>query len=207
MAWILAAVVLLAALLLWTRVGVRADFGGDGLCLDLKLGPLGVRVLPAKEPQKPPKEKKAKAPKKKEEKGLSFTLEDGRDALRTLLPALGRALKRLGRGVRVRPLRLSLTLGGQEDPAAAAVTLGRIEAAVWGGMPQLERLLDIPDPRIHTGVDFSAPATAAEGEVGVTFRIGTLLAVGFGMALPALGWLLRWRKRCKARPEKAPEKP
>ena len=72
-------------------------------------------------------------------------------------------------------------------------------------MPLLERLLDIRDPYIHTGVDFNAPAAAAEGEIGVTLRIGTLLAAGFGMAFPALGWFLRWRKRCRTRPPK-PEK-
>ena len=70
------------------------------------------------------------------------------------------------------------------------------------GMPQLERLLDIPDPRIYTDVDFTASAVAAEGEAGISFRVGTLLAVGFGMAFPALGWFLRWRKRCKTRPPK-----
>lgn len=210
--WILAAVVLLAVLLCWTRVGVWAAFGGEALRLDVKFGLLRISVLPAKprKPGKPEKKKKpAKKPKEKPEKTKpSFTLEDGKDALRTLLPPLKRALTRTGRGIRIKPLWLSVVLGGAEDPAASAQLYGEIQAAVQAGMPQLERLMDIRDIRIHTDVDFSASGTAAEGEAGVTLRIGTLLAAGFGLAFPALGWLLRWRKRSRRRaepPDKGPE--
>lgn len=215
--WILAVVVLLMVLLCRTWVGAWAAFGGGDLRLDARFGLLRVHILPAR-PKKPKGEKPRKKetpPKKKPEaetakRKLSFTLEDGKDALRTLLPPLKRALVRLGRGIRVKPLRLSLTLGGQEDPAAAAQAYGELQAAVWAGMPLLEKLLDIRDPYLHTGVDFNAPGTAVEGEVGITLRVGTLLAVGFGLAFPALRWFLRWRKRCKTRPpkpEKSPKDP
>ena len=212
--WILGVIALLIALLCWTRVGVWAAFGGEELRLDVRVGLLRVHILPAKpkkpKAEKPPKEKKKKKPKeepKGEKPKLSFTLEDGKDALRSLLPPLKRALRRFGRGIRVRPLRLSLVLPGLEDPAAAAQNYGIIQGAVWGGMPQLERLLDIRDPYIHTDVDFLAEDMALEGEAGVTLRIGTLLAMGFGLAFPALGWFLRWRKRCKTRPPKPEKKP
>lgn len=207
--WILAIAGLLVALLLWTRVGAWVAFGGGDLRLDVKFGLLRVHILPARPEKpragKPPKEKKAKkAGRKPEEEKKpaakrSFTLEDGKDAARTLLPALKRVLSRTRRGIRVKPLRLSLVLGGQEDPAAAAQLFGELQAAVWSGMPLLEKLLDIRDPRIHTDVDFEAPDAAVEGEFGVTLRVGTLLAVGFGLAFPVLGWLSRWRKRCKSR--------
>lgn len=214
--WILAAIVLLAVLLLWTRVGVWAALSREGtLRLDVRFGVFRVRVLPAG-PKKPPRAKRApKAKKAKKErppeeeepeKGkLSFAPEDLRDALRTMLPAVGRALRRFGRGIRIKPLRLSLTLAGREDPASAAETYGGIQSAVWAGMPVLEKLLDIRDLSLHTDVDFLAEDMAVDGEVGVTLRIGTLLAMGFGVAFPALGWLMRWRKRCKARPPR-PEK-
>lgn len=212
--WILAVMALLIVLLCRTRVGAWAAFDGEDLRLDARFGFLRVHILPAR-PKKPGAEKPAKAKKRKkpqkepegkpEKPELSFTLEDGKDALRTLLPPLKRALTRLGRGIRIKPLRLSLTLGGQEDPAAAAQAYGELQAAVWTGMPLLERLVDVRDPYIHTDVDFNAPGTAAEGEVGITLRVGTLLAVGFGLAFPALRWFLRWRKRCKTRPPK-PEK-
>lgn len=209
--WILAVIVLLTVLLCRTRVGAWAAFGGGDLRLDVQFGFLRVQILPAKpkKAKKPPKKKKQTPPKKEPEAGkpkLSFTLENGKDALRTLLPPLKRALRRFGRGIRVKPLRLSLVLGGQEDPAAAAQAYGEIQAAVWTGMPLLERLVDVRDVYIHTDVDFMASAAAVEGEAGVTIRIGTLLAMGFGLAFPALGWFLRWRKRCKARPPKPERK-
>lgn len=205
--WVLGVLVLLGVLLCRTRVGVWAAFGGGTLQLDGRFGLLRVRILPAKpKAAKPPKEKKPKKPKKKpsakpegEKPKASFTLEDVRDALKTMLPALGRALRRFGRGIRIRPLRLSLVLAGQEDPAAAAQLYGELQAAVWGGMPLLERTADVREVSIRTDVDFLAEDTAAEGELGVTLRIGTLLAMGFGLAFPALGWFLRWRKRKKAR--------
>ncbi len=215
-AWFWLAIAALLLLLLCTRVGVRAALDGEGVFhLDLRVGPVRVRLLPAgkkkaKQPkeahEKPANPKKPKKPEK-ETKKLSFTLEDGKDALRTLLPALKRALGRTRRGIRIQPLRLSLTLGGREDPAAAAQLYGELQAAVWTGMPLAEKLLDIRDPYLHTGVDFEASAPAAEGEVGITLRIGTLLAVGFGLAFPALGWFLRWRKRCKHRPPKPEKRP
>ena len=67
--------------------------------------------------------------------------------------------------------------------------------------------MDIRDVYIHTDVDFLAEDTAVDGEVGVTLRIGTLLAMGFGLAFPALRWFLRWRKRCRTRPPKPEKKP
>ncbi len=203
--WILAVIVLLIALLCWTRVGAWAAFGGEALRLDVKFGLLRIHILPGK--PKAEKPQKEEAPQEKPKSKGSFTLEDGRDALRTLLPPLKRALRRFGRGIRVKPLRLSLVLGGLEDPAAAAQVYGEIQAAVWTGMPLLEKLLDIRDVYLHTDVDFLASDTAVEGEAGVTLRVGTLLAMVFGVAFPALGWFLRWRKRSKSRPPKPEKKP
>lgn len=219
--WILLAVVLLLVLLCRTWVGVWAAYDGAALRLDARIGFLRVHILPAKKkPEKPRKEKKAKKQKKetsgeadgKKPAKMSFTLEDIKDALHTLLPPLGRALSRTRRGVRVKPLRLSVVLGGQNDPASTAQLYGELQAAVFGGMPRLEKLIDIRDPSIHTGVDFNAAAPAVEGEAGVTFRIGTLLAIGFGLAVPALRWFLRFRKRSRVRqkpkePETPPETP
>ena len=48
-----------------------------------------------------------------------------------------------------------------EDPAAAAGLYGKLQAAVWTGMPAAEKFLDIRDPYIHTGVDFETADTAA----------------------------------------------
>ena len=140
-------------------------------------------------------------------------LEDLQDAARTLWPAAQKALRRTRRGIRVDPLRLSATLGGAEDPAAAAELYGGLHALVWTGMPALEKLVVIRDPGIHLGIDFDAQETRAEGELGISIRLGTLIAVGTQLAVPAIGWLRRFMKRrrmppaSKAADNKAAEHP
>ena len=203
--WILGILLALLVLLCLTRVGVHALFG-DALALDAKIGPFRIHILPGKKQDKK-REKRAKEPKEAEkseekaEKKPCFpkpSMADIREAVSVLWPPLKRALNRTRRGVRIHPMDLCVTLGGQEDPAAAAQLYGEAHAGVWAVMPVLERLLVIPEPHIHIGIDFNASETKVEGELGVTARVGTLLAVGATVAFPALKWFLRYRKNKKS---------
>ena len=205
--WILGILLALLVLLCLTRVGVHALFG-DALALDAKIGPFRIHILPGKK-QDTKREKRAKEPKEAEkseekaEKKPCFpkpSMADIREAVSVLWPPLKRALNRTRRGVRIHPMDLCVTLGGQEDPAAAAQLYGEAHAGVWAVMPVLERLLVIPEPHIHIGIDFNASETKVEGELGVTARVGTLLAVGATVAFPALKWFLRYRKKQKKQP-------
>ena len=205
--WILGILLALLVLLCLTRVGVHALFG-DALALDAKIVPFRIHILPGKKQDKK-REKRAKEPKEAEkseekaEKKPCFpkpSMADIREAVSVLWPPLKRALNRTRRGVRIHPMDLCVTLGGQEDPAAAAQLYGEAHAGVWAVMPVLERLLVIPEPHIHIGIDFNASETKVEGELGVTARVGTLLAVGATVAFPALKWFLRYRKKQKKQP-------
>lgn len=208
---------LLVVLLCWTRVGVRVAYDGVTLELEAKIGFLTLRLLPVKEkPEKEKKPKKKKKPKEaaepaddKPKKSLpKVGFADIEDAVHTLWPPLKRALGRTRRGIRIAPLRLSLVFGGLFDPVEAAKQHGYAQAAVWTGMPLLEKLLDIREVHIHTGVDFEAPIPAMEGEVGISARIGMLLGVGLGIGFPALRWFLKFRRKGKqAAKEAAPGKP
>lgn len=151
-------------------------------------------------------QKAAKAAQKEARKGeklavkterLKVLLADVESAIDALWPPLKRALDRTRRGIRIHPLQLSLTVGGEKDPAAAAQLYGYLHAGVWNVMPVLEKLLDIPSPYIHVGLDFESPDTTVEGEAGLTIRVGTLLAVGAGVAFPALKWFLKWNQKKK----------
>lgn len=200
--WILG---ILAFLLVWlclTRVGAQVTLSGGSTVVDVKFGLFRFRVFPGKKKPKASKEQdaeKTEKPKKKQEKQPlpKPTFSDIKDAVGTLWPPLKRALDRTRRGIRIHPLTVSLILGGADDPAAAAEQYGYLQAAIWTGMPVLEKVLDIPDPRIHTDIDFDAPEPLIEGTVGVTARIGTLLGVGLSVAIPALRWFLRFRKKVK----------
>lgn len=213
--WItLGVLVLLVVAIARTRVGVRAVLGGEQTTVDAAVGPFRIRIIPRKpkkKPEEPPRQaeapkqkKKQKAPAKEKKALPKITLADVRSAADALLPALKKALRRTRRSIRISPLDLSVTVGGANDPAAAAETYGYLHMAVWTGMPALEQLLVIPDPHIHLGVDFDAPGMRLEGKVGISIRIGTIFAVAFGIAVPALRWFLRFRKKNGQQPPSAP---
>ena len=197
---ILAVLALLILLLCLLRLGVRASWGTE-LRVTAILGPVRLQLVPKKEkkPKPPkketPKKEKAEKPRKERQPLPKPGKEDIWEALQRLLPALKKALRKLGRGIRIDPLRVSLVLGGKNDPADAAEKFGYLQAAIWAGMPQLERWMHIPDPRLHTDVDFDAEETKFSGEAAVTLRLGTLFAVGFALLIPALKWFLHYRKR------------
>ena len=212
--WILGVLLFLLFLLCMTRVGARAVMKDGELTLDVKIGLIKLRILPQKK-KDPKKEAKAadaaakkaakkKAPKKETTKGLSVKttrlkalLADIRSAVDAIWPPMKRALDRTRKGIRIHPLQLSLSVGAEGVPAVGAQLYVYMHAGVWSVMPALEKVLDIPDPYIHVGLDFESPDTSVEGEAGISIRIGTVLAVGFTVAVPALKWFLKWNKQRK----------
>lgn len=222
-AWSLGIFIVLLILLCMTRVGAFAAVREGTLLLDVKIGWIRLHILPKKsqksDPAKEAKaaEKKAAAQAKKEarkaakkagqgegEKGFSVKTEqlktilaDVESAVHALWPPLKRALNRTRKGIRIDPMQVNLVVGAREDPAEGAKMYGYLHAGVWTVMPLLEQVLDIPGPYIHVGVDFESDDTSAEGEAGISIRIGTLLAVGFTVAVPALRWFLKWNKQKK----------
>lgn len=200
--WIIGILAALLVLLCRVRVGVRVTLTGRAAEVEARVGLLHLQVYHGKsrqEPQKPPET--AKQPAEPSQKGKPtlprFTAKDLREAAQALWPPLRRALGRTRRGIRVQPLTVSVTLGGAADPAETAQVYGLLHAGIWTVMPVLEELLDIRDPGIHLGLDFDAPETEARGCVGVSIRIGTLLAVALGVGIPALRWLSAFQKRKK----------
>ena len=216
--WITLTVLLALAALLWRlRLGLYAVFGGGQVTADLSIGPFRIRLAPSEKRKKTPRKTEKTGKPKKKGKDLTAaaqklpkpTLADLRDAIETLGPASQKALGRTRRSIRGKPLRLSVTLGGAADPAGAAELYGGLHALLWTGMPALERLVAVRDPAIHIGLDFDARETRTEGEVGLTVRLGTLIAVGARLALPAIGWFRRFLKRKRTDPHttKAAEHP
>ena len=203
--WIALGVLAALILLIWRlRLGVLASFGGGQVTVDLRIGPFRIRLTPRQKREKSRSKKtgkpgKLKAPAETKKKIPRPTAADLKDAWRTLWPAARRALERTRRGIRVAPLRVSVTLGGGTDPAAAAELYGGLCAMVWTGMPALEALVEVPDPQIHIGIDFDAPATDWEGELGVSLRMGTLIAIGLRLGIPVLKWLQTYFKKQESR--------
>jgi len=203
--WILVILLLLLLLLCLSRVGVTLHLE-EQLTLTIRAGVLRFHLDPFAE--KPPKEEKKPKKEKNQKKGTEAkkmpkpTLDDLKDAWETLWPVVKKTLARIGRGLRIDPLEVSVTLGG-EDPASLAQLYGWLSSALWTAMPVLERTIDIPDPGIWLGVDFQKQKTEVRGRIGLSFRIGTLLRIALGAGIPALRWFLKFRKKHRETPPPA----
>ena len=198
---ILGAIALLIILVLLLRVGVLVSLT-DTLTVLLRLGPVAIPLYPAAEKkEKPAKKAKpatAATPKAKKKLSLDITRQDVQEALKAVWQALEGMLRRIGRRVRVTPCKVSIVVGGAY-PDKVAEQYGLISAAVWTVMPRLEQLIHIRDPYIHLDVDFNAPSTNVEGQLGLYLRVGDLLAIAFAAAKPLLKFYFPFRRRQKAR--------
>ena len=206
--WILGILAVLILLLLLLRVGVHVRFG-DELYVTAMAGPVRLQLVPKPEKKEPEKPKKEKPPREKKEKPaeekqkkLELTPGDIRSALPAVWESLKRGLRKTRQRLRIDPMRLSVCFGG-DDPAQTAETYGWANAAMWTMMPELEKLTNMPDPHVHLETDFNAPDTRVSGEVGLSFRIGDLLAIGFAFAGPALRWYMGFRKEKSVQEKKA----
>lgn len=207
---IIGGIVLLFVLLGQVRVGVAAAFGGE-LRVAVRIGPVTKQLVPPPEKrpraEKKKKETAAKPAAKKETPMPRLTFSELRAALAALWQALQGGLRQTGRRVRIQPAQVSVTVG-DEDPAAAAELYGYLSAAVWTVMPRLEQLTQLPEPYVHTGVDFGADTTKVEGTVGLSLRLHDALVIGAAFIKPLLRWgipFLRAKKaqQAAARQEKA----
>ena len=199
--WILGILLALILLLLFLRVGVRLTFG-DALKVDACVGPVRIAVVPKKkkpagkvkkEKDAPPAEEK---PKEKKKTGLTF--EEIRTAVPALFEAVKGALRKTRQRMRIDPMRLSLTFGG-DDPAKTSEMYGWATTVMWTLMPQLEQFLKISDPSLHLEADFQAASTRAEGEVGISFQIRDLLAIALAAGKPVLKWYRAFKKAKRLR--------
>ena len=198
--YIIGGIVLLFILLGQLRVGVYAAFG-DALSVFAKIGPVRMQLFPAPKKERKPKktvparEKTPKPPTQKQK----LTLED----VRTLVSAVGKGLRNMARKMRRRmridPLELSIIAGG--DPADAAKLYGYLTNAVFAGMPLLESVFHIPDPRIHLDMDCNADRTAVYGSVGLCLRICDGAAIGMALLRPLAGWFIRWKRKLESLPK------
>ena len=183
-------VVLLLGLVLFTPLLVRATREEAGLQVLLHIGPARLRLYPSGE-KAPPEEPAAdrtgeekKEQKQRKKAGRPLTAEQIFYLLEELPPFLGRTLGRLGRRVRVEPLRVYVRLSAQ-DPADTAILYGRAAAAVTAALPVLRRCL-YPD--------FEGLGTDWRLDVGVSLRLWDALAAGLGAAGDGLRILTGMRR-------------
>lgn len=198
--WILGVLTVLGLLLSILRIGIRITLHRANTTVDVSVGPFRFRVFPRKAKADPPVQDipPKTIPMLHKKIGLGRpSVAEIRDLIGTLSPPLKRALVRTRRSIRVDPLQISVTVGGEEDPAESAQLYGELHGVVWTVMPTLEQLLKIKDPYVHIGIDFDAQETTVEGTLGVSIRVGTILGIAWSLGVPAIRWLLAFQKRHK----------
>lgn len=220
--WILAGLLALLLIALLIPAKIRFQYETGELFLWVRYGPVKLQLFPRKKKPKKKAEKKGKKPEKEEtpkSKGkkpkakkskpkkpkAKISREQILYALEKLPPILGRALKRTGRSIHIKPLKLYVLAAGA-DPADAARLYGRLEAALAAGVPILEKTLRVKDLDVRLYVDFQEERMDFIADAGVWLRPCSLA----WMALRAGGSLLKWyigfRKLASPPPEPEEDK-
>lgn len=212
---VLLALLALLILLLQVPVSVRFSCRDGAPEAALRYGPVRFSLFPREKPDAPEgsrpgtpkttKAKKERKPKKKlEKKKPRINLEQILYTLETLPPVLGRALRRTGRSIRIRPLKIHVLVAGY-DPADTALLYGRLEAALHGGLPLLRQAIRIRDEDVRLYLDFTQRQMDVIADVGVSLRPGSLVWTALRGAGSLVRWILGFRKLASP-PEKTKEK-
>lgn len=189
---------LLALLLVLLQIPVSVRFSyQDGVPeAALRYGPMRLSLFPGKkEPvgDRPEEKKKPEKKPKPKKKGRRINREQILYALETLPPILGRALRRTGRSIRIRSLKIYVLVAGY-DPADTALLYGRLEAALHGGLPLLRQAVRISEEDVRLYLDFTKRQMDVIADVGVSLRPGSLAWVGLRAAASLVKWFLGFRK-------------
>ena len=210
--WVILGLLALIVLLLQVPAGVRFSYDQGEAALWVRYGPIRLQLFPKKEKpekeEKKPKEKKKETPEKKKKPRKPRAKINRAQifyALEKLPPILGRALKRTGRSIRVRPLKVWVLVAGA-DPADTAELYGRLEAALSAGLPVLEKAVWIREEDVRLYPDFTQEQMDFIADVGVGLRPWRLVTMG----VRALGSLLKWYlgfRKLASPPPPAEEKP
>lgn len=203
---ILCVVALLLCAVLITPIHIRAAYDQGEISAGLQYGLLKRRLYPEKEKAEEAAKVKRKAKGKKksaeekpdgdiDEKKAGFRANRAQIlySLEKLPPILGKALRRTGRRLRFRPLKLHLLVAGS-DPADTAVLYGKLEAALGAGLPVLHRLVRIQDQDIRLFLDFQQEEMDCIADVGVSIRLWDLAVIGLCAGAGLLRWLIGFRR-------------
>jgi len=205
---LLAVLLLLLALVLFTPACVRVSFDQGDLAARVQFGPVKVQIFPAVEKEKKPKKEK-KSKKKKEEKQeqpkdkkRKINADQILYSVEKLPPVLGRALRRIGRRLHFQPLKIHLLVAGY-DPADTAELYGKLQAALAVGLPVLHRITHIRDQDIQLFLDFQETEIDCIADVGISLRLWDVLSA----AVCAGGSLFKWYRGFKKLADPAGSQP
>jgi len=189
------------SLALTVPIHIRAGYDRGSLSAGLRYGPLKITLFPrpgiegAGGKKKKGKDKEDEKPEEEqpEKKKSKITSEQVFYSLDTLPPILGRALRRIGRGLRIDPLKVHLLIAGP-DPADTALLYGRLQTALSAGLPVLHRHVHIENQDIQLFLDFQEPQIDCIADIGAAARGWTLARAALCAGASALKWYMGFKK-------------
>lgn len=208
-AWKILAGLLIAFFLLGRiRVGGEAEYGEMGLLVQIRAGFLRFQIFPRekkKETEEAPSPKKKKKPAG-EKKATSQETEAAPaekkggplELVKRYLPLVCQAAGELKRRIRIDRLYLDLTVASG-DAAGTAMAYGYANMAMGMIWPMIEQNFEVKDPRLHTGLDFTARSTAVYLNAAFSARLGQL--VSFGLRFGWKGLRIYMRSHAKSQKE------
>lgn len=204
---ILAVVILILLLILFTPLGVSADYAGGQFSAAARVLCFDVPVYPRPEkPDKSAKPKKEKKPKPEKqaagEKGKEKKFEITKEMLPDLLKLAVNTLSRFRRKLTVNRFVLHVIVGSS-DPYDAVMTYGTINYAVATVGSAAGHAFNVKKSDVQTGVDFSSESFTVEAGVTITINLARILAVA---AVAGVGFLKIKRKADKAAKAAAQER-
>ena len=196
-AWIIVVIVLLLFLML--PAGVDAAYRQDALFLSIKLGPLRLRLLPAKDLPKAHGEKKKEKKKKDDKDGgkEKLKLRPGKDDILDGLRLVLGILSRFRRHLSVDLLRLYFVCAAP-DPYDAVMQYGYVNTGFSLLSPLLHQVLNIRREEIVLDLDVTAlEKPDIDAHIVATFQIWEIFYLGFYGGIGFLRWFLALRKSSK----------
>lgn len=201
---ILLGVVLVLFLLGRIRLGGEAEYSETGLLVKVRAGWLRIQVFPLKrkKKEKPPKPKKEKPEKEKKPRPKGG---GPLDLAKRYLPLVCEAAGELKRRIRIDKLYLDLTVASG-DAANTAMTYGYANMALGMIWPLIEQNFEVKDPRLHTGVDFTAQSPTIYMDAAFSARLGQLVSFGLRFGWKALRLYMASRPKTAKKSPKNPER-
>ena len=173
---IIGIIILVLLLLALLRVGVNAVYDEDGFYAAACIGPIHVRLTGRGKRSSQKSEKKEPVGKKK-----GGTVE----TMKSLLPDVLEALRRLRRKLRVDRLTLCYTAAG-DDPMKVAVEYGAGQAFMGMIVPVLENNLNVKKRDLTVRADFESEKSSIYLDAKVTLAVWQAVYIACGFLIPLI---------------------
>lgn len=198
---ILFGVVLILFLLGRIRLGGEAEYSQAGLLVKARAGWLHFRVFPFKKEKKKEKPPKPKGePEKEPEKEPRPKRGGPLEPAKRYLPLACEAAGKLKQKIRIDRLYLDLVIA-TSNAAGTAMAYGYANMALGMIWPIIEQNFEVKDPRIRTGLDFTAQGPTIYISAAFSARLGQLVSFGLRFGWKFIRIYMKNRPRVKTQKE------